>query len=311
LVNWKKTLGTSIVSTGLVFSSFAPLAFAQTSNGSNLNSVQPSTQILEKYQGGPFDIGLVNDDLLLNSLIKQGVIDKNASAAVKQTALKNYIANRAKAASQLAGPKSVKEVRANLQTKAGLKHKPPGKIKGQDSTTTPKTNPGIGNGDVNPIQKETWSGPVRQDKELVILIDFPDYPYTDLPTRDGKDPGTVLNLPSYPTDHYKNMLFGKNGYTGPNGQNLISEKQFYEQQSGGSYTVDGDVYGWFRADHPAAYYGGHNAAGGNDQKPRDLINEALAKVAKSGVNLSQYDIEDPYDLNRDGNTREPDGITPS
>ncbi|MED4227864.1 immune inhibitor A domain-containing protein [Neobacillus cucumis] len=307
MVNWKKTLGTSIVSTGLVLSSFGPLAFAQTSNGSNLNSVQPTTQILEKYQGGPFDVGLVNDDLLLNSLIKQGVIDKNASAAVKQTALKNYIANRAKAASQMAGPKSVKEIRANLQTKAGLKHKPPGKTKGQDSTT-PKTNPGNGNGDVNPIQKETWNGPVRQDKELVILIDFPDYPYTDLPTRDGKDPGTVLSLPSYPTDHYKNMLFGKNGYTGPSGQNLISEKQFYEQQSGGSYTVDGDVYGWFTADHPAAYYGGHNAAGGNDSKPRDLINEALAKVAASGVNLSQYDIEDPYDLDGDGDLREPDGI---
>ena len=308
LVNWKKTLGTSILSTGLVFSAFGPSAFAQTSTESNSNSVQPTTQIFNKFQGGPFDVGLVNDEALLKSLIKQGVIDKNASAADQQTALNTYIANRAKAASQLAGNTSTKEVRANMQTQAGLTHKPPGQMKGQNSTTTPKTNPGIGNGDVNPIQKETWMGPVRQDKELVILIDFPDYPYTDLPSKDGKDPGTVLNLPSYPTDHYKNMIFGENGYEGPSGQNLISEKQFYEQQSGGSYTVDGDVYGWFRAQHPAAYYGGHSAAGGNDQNPRALIKEALADVAATGVDLNQYDQEDPYDLNGDGNTREPDGI---
>lgn len=291
-----------------MFSAFAPIASAQTTNGDNSTSPQLANQIFNKFQGGPFDIGVVNDDALLESLVKQGVIDKNASVKDQQAALTKYIADRAKAASHLAGDTSTKNVRANLQTKAGLKHKPPGKAKGQDDSTSPKSNPGIGNGDVNPIQKEAWTGPVRQDKELVILIDFPDYPYTDLPSRDGKNSGTVLSLPDYPTSHYQNMIFGKNGYEGPSGQNLISEKQFYEQQSGGSYTVDGDVYGWFHASHPAAYYGGHSASGGNDQNPRALIKEALADVAASGVDLSQYDQEDPYDLNGDGNTREPDGI---
>lgn len=308
MVNWKKTLGTSILSAGLMFSAFGPTAFAQTTTGDNPDPTQLSSQIFSKYQGGPFDVGLVNDDALLKSLIKQGVIDQNASAANQQAALTQYIADRAKAASQMAGKTSTKEVRAKLQTQAGLKHTPPGQTKGQDNSTSPKTNPGIGNGDVNPIQKETWNGTVRHDKELVILIDFPDYPYTALPSRDGKDSGTVLSLPSYNTDHYQNMIFGKNGYEGPSGQNLISEKQFYEQQSGGSYTVDGDVYGWFHAQHSAAYYGGHSPSGGNDTNPRSLIYEALKDVAASGVDLSQYDQEDPFDLNGDGNTREPDGI---
>ncbi|WEG12442.1 immune inhibitor A [Pullulanibacillus sp. KACC 23026] len=189
-----------------------------------------------------------------------------ASTKEQQTALTQYIQQRAKAASQIAGNASTKEVRSKLQTKAGLKQNPPGKSKEvQNDQTTPKTNPGIGNGDVNPIQPEAWNGSVRQDKELVLLMDYPDYPHDALPQRDGDDPGAVLSLPSYPTSHYQNMIFGKNGYEGPNGQNLISEKQFYEQQSGGSYTVDGDVYGWFTAKHNAAYYGGHSASGGNDQ----------------------------------------------
>lgn len=51
------------------------------------------------------------------------------------------------------------------------------------------------------------------------------------------------------------MIFGDDGYEGPNGENLISMKQYYEQQSGGSYTVDGTVAGWYTADNPAAYYG--------------------------------------------------------
>lgn len=34
-------------------------------------------------------------------------------------------------------------------------------------------------------------------------------------------------------------------------------KQFYEEQSGGSYSVEGEVAGWYTADHEAAYYGGN------------------------------------------------------
>ena len=41
------------------------------------------------------------------------------------------------------------------------------------------------------------------------------------------------------------MLFGDNGYTGPNGENLISLKQFYNEQSGGTLNINGTVTDWY------------------------------------------------------------------
>ncbi|MGV3488953.1 MAG: immune inhibitor A domain-containing protein [Tuberibacillus sp.] len=310
MVSWKKSLGTTVLSAGLIFSAFAPAASAQTPSSPNGDPAE--LPLVTSSSGGPFDIGLVNDDILLNSLIKQGVIDKHASVLEQQNALRQYIANRAKAASELNAdsPTDFKSVRASLQKQAHIKNKPQGKHEGNkgNSQKPGKANPGKGNGDVNPIKPESWNGPIRTDKELVLLIDFPDYPHDQLPERDGNDPNIVLKLPSYDKDHYKNMIFGEDGYEGPHGQKLISERQFYEQQSGESYTVDGDVYGWYTAKHNADYYGGHDETGGNDKNPRLLIYEALTDAAADGVDLSQYDQEDPFDLNGDGNTREPDGI---
>jgi immune inhibitor A len=160
---------------------------------------------------------------------------------------------------------------------------------------------------VSPVNKETWNGTQRKDEVLVLLIDYPDLPHGQI-TEDetgmyysGKD--------AYSHQHYQDMIFGKNGYTGPDGQTKISMKQYYEQQSGGSYTVDGEVAGWYTAQHPAAYYGEHDQNGGNDANPRALIQEALSAAANDpSVDLNKYDLEDPYDLDHDGNTREPDGI---
>ncbi|MCX7570853.1 immune inhibitor A [Tumebacillus sp. DT12] len=47
---------------------------------------------------------------------------------------------------------------------------------------------------------------------------------------------------------------------------------------------------------------------GNDANPRALVREALAAAAADGVDLNQYDLEDIYDLDGDGNKREPDGL---
>lgn len=86
MVNWKNVLGTSLLSTGLVFSSFAPAVFAQSSTVTKvpysnvLQTPEGSTlPFLGKHTGGPFDIGLVNEDKVLNLLIDQGIVNKNAS----------------------------------------------------------------------------------------------------------------------------------------------------------------------------------------------------------------------------------------
>ncbi len=104
------------------------------------------------------------------------------------------------------------------------------------------------------------------------------------------------------------MLFGQEGYTGSNGENLISMVQFYNQQSGGSYTQIGNVAGWYKAQHPAAFYGAQQGSN-NDVNARALVREALvAAAADPSVNLADYDLEDRYDLDGDGNYREADGL---
>ncbi|MEX2104480.1 MAG: immune inhibitor A domain-containing protein, partial [Bacilli bacterium] len=155
-----------------------------------------------------------------------------------------------------------------------------------------------------PVVSETWNCETRKDKILVLLVEYSDYAHNSITNEE-----TDFHYDNYSKEHYEQMLFSPTGYTGPNGENMISMAQYYEQQSGGSYTVEGDVHGWLQASKPAAYYGGNNPQpDGNDSRPRNLVAEALVAAAASGVDLSQYDQEDIYDLNGNGNLREPDGL---
>ncbi|MEI2443988.1 immune inhibitor A domain-containing protein, partial [Priestia megaterium] len=114
-------------------------------------------------------------------------------------------------------------------------------------------------------------------------------------------------------NHYQQLMFGKKDFTLFNGKKIKTFKQYYEEQSGGSYTVDGTVSDWLTVPGNAKEYGADNPAGGNDNAPgskgpRNLVKEALAAAAKSGINLSDYDQFDQYDIDGDGNRNEPDGI---
>lgn len=100
------------------------------------------------------------------------------------------------------------------------------------------------------IEKEHYNGKMRKDKILAILVDFPDYPKNSV-TPDL----TKMYYPDYTPEHYNDLLFSGKGYKGPNGETFISMRQFYEQQSGKSYSVRGQVAGWYTADKNAAYYG--------------------------------------------------------
>ena len=84
-------------------------------------------------------------------------------------------------------------------------------------------------------------------------------------------------------------------------------RSYYLNQSNGNLKVSGDVYGWFTAKNPAAYYGGETETD-HDARPRDLVYEAVEQLVAAGVDLSEYDLEDPYDLDGDGNIYEPDMI---
>ena len=44
---------------------------------------------------------------------------------------------------------------------------------------------------------------------------------------------------------------------------FVSLKQYYDEQSGKSYDVEGNVLGWYKANHPAAYYGADSGGSKN------------------------------------------------
>jgi immune inhibitor A len=245
--------------------------------------------------GAPVDLGIANDERLIEMLKREGKLAKDASPAEAEKALKNYLKAKStakKTKDQL--PKGLAErPKAKEFENNGLKNGNGNKL-GQAKKNT-----------VDSVQKESFDGEVREDKVLVLKIDFPDYAHDSI-TKEETD----MFYQNYTDEHFQNMIFGEDGHEGPNGENLISMKQYYEQQSGGSYTVDGTVAGWYTADHPAAYYGGnYPTPDGSDARPRQLVYEALTKAGQdSNIDLSEYDVWDRDDYDGDQIYAEPDGI---
>lgn len=155
-------------------------------------------------------------------------------------------------------------------------------------------------GQLTQQQTQVYQGKKTKDKVLALLIEFPDYKHNDVGPED-----TERYYPDYNIPHYTRLLFSESGYPGPNQESFISMRQYYEQQSGNSYSVEGQVVGWYMALNPASHYG----KGRPDPKVPDLVREALIAAAKDpSLDLSEFDQEDRYDYDNDGDLREPDGM---
>ncbi len=247
-------------------------------------------------QGAPIDLGIANDERLIEMLKKNGTIAKNATPAEAEKALQKFLKNKAAGAKKEAGQlhKQQKELQSTLKDKlanTGLVNGKGNKL-GQTKKNT-----------IDSVKQEAWEGGQRKDNVLVLLIEYPDFPATNITANE-----TDMYYDEYTKDHYEEMIFGDKGYTGPKGEKLISVKQYYEQQSGGSYSITGEVAGWYKAKENAAFYGGNNS-NDNDKDPQGLVKEALRAVATDeNINLNTYDQEDRFDLDGDGNYREPDGL---
>jgi immune inhibitor A len=263
----------------------------------NVAAAPPNVKAVEQGNkfGATADLALANDERLIEMLKREGKLAKNASPAEAEKALKTYL----KAKSQSTEtkdklPKALANIKENDNaTSNGLKNGNGNKL-GQANKNT-----------VDSVNKEEYDGAVRKDKVLVLAIDFPDY-RTGSITKEETD----MWYENYPKEHFQDMVFGDNGYIGPDGKTYVSMKQYYEQQSGGSYSVEGEIAGWYTADNPAKYYGENfPAPDGNDSRPRTLVREALAKAAKDpNINLAEYDVWDRDDYDGDGVYAEPDGI---
>jgi len=246
------------------------------------------------FRGAPVDLGIANDEKLIEMLKREGRIAEGATPAQAEEVLRKYLKTKAEGIRKQEGASF--NIKSELSEARVLNN---GTLKGSGLKMGHPTE------DVDSLQSESWDGEVRKDKVLVLLIDYPDLKNGSITSAE-----TDMYYESYPQEHYQDMIFGDDGYTGPNGEKFISMKQYYEEQSGGSYTIEGTVAGWYTASQPAAYYGGnYPGPDDSDARPRSLVYEALTQAGKDpNVDLSEYDVWDRDDYDHDGIYNEPDGI---
>lgn len=160
-------------------------------------------------------------------------------------------------------------------------------------------------------------------KPLVILVDFPDYKYTQFNEKEEHSK-PYIRLDNYEPEWYEKVYFGDDPYDirsvwyGNKGEEWVYEypnnmtfKQYYDEQSRGLYNIEGDVLGWHTAKNSIRYYGENRASdyGGDQTRACELVQEAVQILSKDpSVDLSIYDVENKYDYNGDGNYHQPDGI---
>ncbi|MGG5254154.1 immune inhibitor A domain-containing protein [Neobacillus sp. SM06] len=295
-----------ILKTGLSTAVLAGTLFAGfPGNYSNSSS----KDLLHKYEttvsqsSSSLDLAIVNDEKLLNSLIKRGIIAKNASDKEKQKALQTYLELKGKKDKNLPhDPLAPKVKTADAKKQKKFKDFNKGLLKGKGNKN------GQLKGNPSPIQEGASPGVQKQGKLLTLVVEFSDLPHNSI-----KPEETDNYYSDYNIDHYQKMIFGNKGeYKGPNGEDQVSQKQFYEEQSGGTYTINGQAYGWLKVPHTAAYYGADNSNGGHDNVApggaRQLVKDVYDAAKAAGIPLQNYDLEDPHDLDGDGNYWEPDGL---
>ena len=154
-------------------------------------------------------------------------------------------------------------------------------------------------------------------KLFTILAEFGDQGSGKL----GTTPGPLHNEIAQPDPEVNNSTFWTDDFSPAYYEELFfgegeSFADFYEKQSNGAYTVDGEVSDWVQVPGNASTYGDNSVedAGGAWQFVEDSGNawyDAQVAAGKSleeiQAELEEYDVWDRYDYDADGNFDEPDG----
>ncbi|MEH7373570.1 immune inhibitor A domain-containing protein [Neobacillus drentensis] len=292
----KTGLSTAIMA-GTLFAGF-PGNYASTSGGVLAKS--PTTN---SHSYGSLDLSVVNEDKLLDALIKRGVISKGASTAEKQKALHKYLELKGKEDKvKTADPLAAKVKAGDAEKQRKFKDFNKGLLKGNGNKN------GQLKGNPDPVQEGPSPGIQKKGKLLTLTVEYSDLEHNQLTSKETDNYYKDYNL-----EHYEDMIFGDKGqYKGPNGEDQISQKEYYLEQSGGTYTIEGKAYGWLKLPQTTEYYGKDNPDGGHDNYPGQgvskLVVDTLTAAKAAGVPLQDYDLEDPHDLNGNGNFWEPDGL---
>ncbi|AIJ15547.1 immune inhibitor A domain-containing protein [Streptomyces lividans] len=163
-------------------------------------------------------------------------------------------------------------------------------------------------------------GREKTDKIFTILVEFGD----KVDSRYGGDAGPLHNeiakpnrrtdnstawQEDYDQEHFQDLYFGS-------GKGVNSVKTYYEKQSSGRYSVDGEVSDWVKVPYNEARYGSNKCDPDNCAwyAVQDGVTAWVADQKAAGrtdaqikSQLTQYDQWDRYDFDGDGDFNEPDG----
>ncbi|MEF3113300.1 immune inhibitor A domain-containing protein [Streptomyces chrestomyceticus] len=178
----------------------------------------------------------------------------------------------------------------------------------------------------------------KTDKIFTILVEFGDKvddttmydPDGDGPKppvkKYGGKPGPAHNTIAQPDRRNDNSTAWQKDYNRRHFQDLYfshdkkkeSLAKYYEKQSSGRYSVDGEVSDWVKVDWNEARYGSNFCGSTNCASAWDLIRDGVNRWAEDQkakgrtdaqikADLAKYDQWDRYDHDGDGNFNEPDG----
>ncbi|MDT0307837.1 immune inhibitor A [Streptomyces sp. DSM 44917] len=160
------------------------------------------------------------------------------------------------------------------------------------------------------------------DRIFTVLVEFgdtthPEYGGTpgprvnEIAEPDRSRDNTTLWREDFDRGYYEDIYYSED-------PQVPSVRQYFESQSSGRYTVEGEVTDWVRVEHNEARYG-TNSCGDNVcttvwDAVTDGVNAWYETQRAAGrtpeqirADLASFDVEDRYDHDGDGDFNEPDG----
>ncbi len=136
--------------------------------------------------------------------------------------------------------------------------------------------------------------------------------HNQIPEPDRASDNSTIWQDDFDRAHYEDMYFNR-------------MKEYYETQSSGRYSIDGDVTEWVKVPYNQALYGRGfcgvppGSAVTTCASTKALVRDAMAvwvdSQLKAGQTMAQitdylktFDVQDRYDVDGDGNFQEPDGF---
>ncbi|QOV38043.1 immune inhibitor A [Streptomyces ferrugineus] len=164
-------------------------------------------------------------------------------------------------------------------------------------------------------------GREKTDKIFTILVEFgdkisefggtPGPAHNQIAKPDRKKDNSTAWQADYNQKHYQDLYFGT-------GKKTESMKKYYEKQSSGRYSIEGEVSDWVKVPYNEARYG-NNACGQTNCSSvwnvvSDGLNAWVAQQKAAGktdaeikAEVARFDQWDRYDFDGDGDFNEADG----